>query len=133
MTSYADDILSAMQDAGDLVPWARANDNVQTFGSLAKVVETAMHGPVPTECAFFTPLLRQTDRSLCAVPLLAAVTEWRLTVEDSCCLCKHEVISANRLTVLAGASAVWMHFCPKCRDLLDETFADLHWDSWEDA
>lgn len=133
MTVHADNILSAIEDAERLVPWARDNDDVQMFGTLATVVRRALNGPVPAEVAFGTPLLRQTDPTLCAVPLLEAVSDWRMTGVSGCCLCDREVVCTDRLTVLAGASAVWMHFCPRCRDLLNETFAGLHWDRWEDA
>jgi hypothetical protein len=88
---------------------------------------------VPTDCAFGTPLLRQTDTTLCAVPLLAAVTDWRMTSETVCCLCTAERVSPNRLTVLAGASAVWLHFCNHCREVMTDSFTGLHWDTWEDA
>jgi hypothetical protein len=133
-TTHSDNILSAIEDAERLVPWARDNDIiVQAGGHLSKVVARSLRGHVPAECAFGTPLLRQTDTSLHAASLLSAVLDWKLTVDTKCCFCTAERVSRNRLTVLAGASAVWLHICDHCKPIMDETFSGLHWDTWEDA
>jgi len=119
---------AAMKDAEDLLPWAKPNDAVLQFGHLAQTLRKTLGGPVQADCEFGVPLLRIANSDAPATPLVRAVVNWVASCKDTCDFCLGERPSGHRLAVLAGASAVLFHFCPRCRDVMDEVFTGLHWE-----
>jgi hypothetical protein len=150
MTSYADIhdhrsdtglnlrgvVLSAMQEARDLVAWAKPN--IAIFGDerAEAACLAALSGTVPDELSFGIPLLRFANQDTPAVPLIHAVVSnfadaHRTSVCDRCNA--HGVVGKAQLFVPMGTSTVVLHVCAHCRYLLDSWFPGLVWNQPEEV
>lgn len=119
-------IMSAIEDAAALVPWAAPNDAAPAVDeAISAAVRRALDGPVPSELAFGTPLLRFADPDVPTQPLLEAVLEDPLPRHDSqtCDRCGSDRLSVtDRLWIPAGASVVVVAMCWKCSRVLDRPY-----------
>lgn len=119
---------SAVEDTARLVPHGVANAAALDANELVSSrLAAALVGPVADGADDGQPLLRTCDPTLPAFPLVMALMLLEPSSVPVCEVCARRGPATNRLTVVAGASAVLLHACDKCRKRLDRNH-DLIWD-----
>jgi len=116
-------LLSAVQDANDLVSWAAPNADVTQDERCEKRMFQALMCPVPAELSVGVPLLRFWNLSIEAQPLVQAMLDDRKTSTASCERCGYADPGEHCLWIPIGVSVVALHFCTHCRNELDTAFA----------
>jgi hypothetical protein len=132
MTSYADTILSAVQDGHDLVAWAEPNTAVVADERTEAVLLTALGQPVAAEIAMGVPLLLFANTDIEAVPLVyGLVSNFAGSRRQQCCdRCRgRQNLDMPQLLVPMEGSAVVLNLCVHCRHTLDSSFPGLVWNA----
>jgi hypothetical protein len=128
MTTLADSMLNAVEDARRLVSWAEPNSAVLDESPVeARLLDALASTGTSPDTAFAVPMLHFCDPDVQPVSLLQAVVFDKRTATTCCERCESNAGGTERLLVPMGSSVVALHCCFHCRDVLTDCYNVLVW------